>query len=74
MGSDFAPFFANLFLFFYESKWMNCMKTANQGLARKLGNIFRFIVDLTTVSDGVEFENHLIEMHLPEVILNKGNA
>lgn len=50
------------------------MKTANQGLARKLGNIFRFIVDLTTVSDGVEFENHLIEMHLPEVILNKGNA
>ena len=26
MGSDPAPFFANLFLYFYESKWMNELK------------------------------------------------
>jgi hypothetical protein len=29
MGSDPAPAFANLFLFFYESKWLDKMKKSN---------------------------------------------
>ena len=29
MGSDPAPAFANLFLFFYESLWLNKMKKSN---------------------------------------------
>ena len=36
MGSDPAPFFANLFVYFYESKWMNELKKNDLIKARKL--------------------------------------
>ena len=36
MGSDPAPFFANLFLYYYESKWMNELKKKDLIRARKL--------------------------------------
>ena len=49
--SDPAPFFANLFLFFYESRWLKSIKNTNYWVARKFGNIFRFIDDLITVYD-----------------------
>ena len=29
MGSDPAPYFANLFLYRYESRWLNRMKKEN---------------------------------------------
>ena len=45
MGSDPAPFFANLFLF-YESRWLKSIKNTNSGVARKFGIVFRFIDDL----------------------------
>ena len=32
MGSDPAPFFANLFLFFYESRWLKFIKNTNYGV------------------------------------------
>ena len=56
MDSDPAPFFANLFLYFYESKRMNELKKNDLIKARKLCNIFRFIDDLNSISDGGEFE------------------
>ena len=31
MGSNPSPFFANLFLYFYESKWMNELKKNDDG-------------------------------------------
>ena len=40
MGSDLAPFLANLFLSFYESRWLKSVKNTNYGVARKFGNIF----------------------------------
>ena len=55
MGSDPAPFFANLFLYFYESKWINELKKNDLIKARKLCNIFRFIDDLYSINDGGEF-------------------
>ena len=36
MGSDPAPFFANLFLYFYENKWMSNIKKNDLITARKL--------------------------------------
>ena len=39
MGSDLAPFFANLFLYFYERKWMNKLKKNDLIKARNLCNI-----------------------------------
>ena len=58
MGSDPAPFFANLFLYFYESKWINELKKNDLIKARKICNIFRFIDDLNSISDGGEFESN----------------
>ena len=54
MGSDPAPFFANLFLYFCESKWMNELKKNDLIKARKLFNIFSFIEDLNSINDSGE--------------------
>ena len=74
MGSDSASFFANLFLFFYESRWLKSIKNTNYGVARKFGNIFRFIDDLIAINDGNEFENHYNEIYLYKLILKKGKT
>ena len=51
MWSDPAPFFAKLFLYYYESKWMNELKKKDLIRSRKLCNIFRFIDDLNALND-----------------------
>jgi len=56
MGSDPAPFVANLFLYFYENKWMLDLKKKDLLLARKLSNIFRFIDDLNATNDNMIFQ------------------
>ena len=58
MGYDPAPFFANLFLYFYESNWMNELKKNDPIKARKLCNIFRYVGDLNPINDGGEFESN----------------
>ena len=73
MGSDPAPFFANLFLFFFESEWLNKIKKYDNIKARKFGNIFRFIDDLIALNDGGEFEKCLHEIYPPELHLKKEN-
>ena len=74
MGSDLAPFFANLPLFFYGSRWLKSIINTNCGVARKFGNVFRFIDDLIAINDGNEFENHYNEIYPPELILKKENT
>ena len=74
MGSDPVPFFDNLFLFFYESRWLKSIKNTNYGVARKFGNIFRFIDDLIAINDGNEFENHYNAIDPSELILKKENS
>ena len=71
MGSDPALFFDNLFLFFYESRWLKSIKNTNYGVPRKFGNIFRFIDDLIAINDGNKFENHYNEIYPSELILKK---
>ena len=71
MGSDPAPFFANLFLLFYESRRLKSIKNTNYGAARKFGNTFRFIDDLIAINDGNEFENHYNEIYPSKLILKK---
>ena len=66
--------FANLFLFFYESRWLKSFKNTNYGVARKFGNIFKFIDDLIAINDGNEFENRYSEIYPPELILKKENT
>ena len=74
MGSDPASFFTNLFLFFYESEWLKSIKNSNYNVARKFGNIFRFINDLIAINDRNKFENHYNEIYSSELILKKENT
>ena len=74
MGSDPAPFFANLFLFYYESMWLKSIKNQQYGKARKFGNVFRFIDDLIAINDGGEFEANFKEIYPSELLLKKENT
>ena len=74
MGSDHASFFDNLFLYFYESKWMNELKKNDLIEARKLCNIFRFIDDLNSMNDGGEFERNYSNIYPEELELGKENT
>ena len=73
MGSDPAPYFANLFLYQYESRWLNKTKKENNVLARKFGRVFRYIDDLLAINDGGEFEKHYSDIYPKELELKKEN-
>ena len=71
MGSDPAPFMANLFLYYYESRWVKSLKKVSLQRARKYSNCFRFIDDLFIINDDGEFERSFREIYPPELDLNK---
>ena len=71
MGSDPAPFMANLFLYYYENKLLKQLKGEDLISARKFGNTFRFIDDLCAINDDGLFEKHHHEIYPPEVELKK---
>jgi len=72
MGSDPAPFFANLFLYYFESRWINDLKKKDLVQARKLSNIFRFD-DLSVVNDDSIFANHFKDIYPEELELTQEN-
>ena len=74
MGSDPAPAFANLFLYHYESTWIKSIKKSNNILARKFGQVFRYIDDLLALNDGGSFESYYKDIYPEELQLNKENA
>ena len=71
MGSDPAPFFANLFLYYYESRWMNELKKKDLIRARKVCNIFLFIDDLNAINDAGEFEKHFQDIYPEENLVRR---
>ena len=73
MGSDPAPFFANFFLFHYESEWMKELRKKDLKKAYKYNNISRFIDDLLALNDGGEFHNSHPEIYPKDLTLNKEN-
>ena len=73
MGSDPAPFLANLFLYFYESKWITTTKKHDIHKARRFGNVFQFIDDLVAINDNGEFEKCYSDIYPPELELKKEN-
>ena len=68
MGSDHAPFMANLFLYFYESKYLKKLKKTSLRISRKFGNVFRFIDDLCAINDGGEFEKCHKDIYPKELV------
>ena len=73
MGSDPAPFMANLFLYFYENKWLLELKKKDLHKARLFSNTFRFIDDLCTINDNNEFERNYQQIYPVELELKKEN-
>ena len=73
MGSDPAPFFANLFLFYHEEQWISKQRKANNNIARKFGNTSRFIDDLVVLNDSGTFEQNYQEIYPKELELKKEN-
>ena len=59
MGSDPAPFIANLFLYIYEHRFMTNLKKTDQSRAKNLRHVFRFIDDLIALNDNDEFMRSL---------------
>ena len=70
MGSDSAPFMANLFLYYFENKWVKNLKKESLQRARRFLHTFRFIDDLLTINDNDEFSNSYKEIYSPELQLN----
>ena len=58
MGSDPASFFANLFLYFCESRWIKDLQKKDLMKTRKLCNIYWLINDLNAINDAGIFENN----------------
>ena len=50
---------------------LKSIKNTNYGIAKKCGNIFRFIDDLIAINYGNEFENHYNEIYPPKLISEK---
>ena len=71
MGSDPAPFFANLFLFYFESEWMERQTKNNFTSAKKFNFMFRFIDDLIAINDMGEFDQFYQEIYPSELELKK---
>ena len=73
IGSDPAPFFANLFLYIYESKFLSELKKSDPTRARKFRHIFRFIDDLISLNDDSEFLRSYKDIYPPEMELKREN-
>ena len=73
MGSDPAPFMANLFLYYYENKYMKQLTKVDVRMARKFGNIFRFIDDLHAMNDGQLFSKVYKDIYPKDQELKKEN-
>ena len=70
MGSDPAPFMANLFLYHYESLWIKNLKKNDLQKARRFSNTFRFIDDLLTINDDNLFSDNFRGIYPEELQLN----
>ena len=69
MGSDPAPFIANLFLHFYENKFLDKLKAEDFPRC----HVFRFSDDLIAMNDDDEFSKTYKEIYPEEMVLEPEN-
>ena len=74
MGSDPAPLFANLFLYYYESRWIKDLQKNGLIKARKLCNVFCSIDDLNAINDAGIFESNFRDIYQEELELLRENG
>ena len=69
MGIDPAPFWANLYLYFYEDKFIVQLISAEKMRARQFLNAIRFIDDECNLNDNKEFSKSFTQIYPPELQL-----
>jgi hypothetical protein len=73
MGTDCAPFLANLYLYTLEFAFLDKMTKTNIYIARKFSDSFRYIDDLLTLNNDELMDKYMNEIYPKELILNKEN-
>jgi hypothetical protein len=74
MGTDCAPFLANLYLFACEHRWIRTqVREGRVALARQFRRVSRYIDDLLAVDDGGMVERWWREIYHPSLVLKKEN-
>ncbi len=75
MGTDPAPFIANLYLYYYEFNWLEQLTKTDYGLARKYyGHTRRFIDDLGTLNNQDHIKDNWKSIYPKDLLLNKENV
>ena len=69
MGIDPAPFWANLYLYFYEHEFITGLMASDKRRARKFINAYRFIDDECNLNDHGEFSRSYQEIYPSELQL-----
>ena len=69
MGSDPAPFFANLFLAHKENDWVKTQRKLGTINVRKINNSFQLINALLSLNDGSTFEKYYKDIYSTELEL-----
>ena len=69
MGIDPAPFWANLFLYYYEEKYISSLISTDKVKARHFHATKRFIDDLCALNDGGEFGKSFLSIYPSELEL-----
>ena len=74
MGTNCAPFVADLFLYSYESDFMNSLNQDNQAdVIKAFNSTSRYLGDLLNI-DNPYFEGIVNHIYPPELQLNKANV
>ncbi len=69
MGIDPAPFWANLYLYYYESKFITTLMSEDKFRARKFVNANRLIDDECNLNDSGEFSKSFSDIYPEELQL-----
>ena len=69
MGIDPAPFWANLFLYYFESKYVTNLISLGSTRAYNFHSVGRFIDDLCAINDRDDFFKHYKEIYPAELEL-----
>ena len=75
MGTDCAPFLANLFLYSYECEWV-CKKVKNKeyDILEKFKYCFRYIDDLLCINNDQMMDNAMKDIYPPELSFTSDDA
>ena len=73
MGTDCAPFLANLFLYFYEFQFMERMAKKKNPDVYRFRKVARYLDDLIIIGGGDVMEKYISEIYPRELVLKLEN-